>query len=156
MSYCTAPYCKYRHTHNILSHKCNRCGKYGHILGEEFLIPIDEQCTIEGCQHKETHTKTGHQCRACDKYGHSFHTCNVFDLEKMIKLYEELSPENTDPIYLIRYNGMGTFLCFRKKGNKMEYFNIDQYGFDEDRFPELLEFIKGYKPLRKCDLITTD
>lgn len=162
MTYCTVSECSHSESHNILSHRCEKCKDYGHGLdfhngmSQKTIIPIpsSHHCKIEGCQHPKTHLTMGHQCRICDSYGHGFNECeNIFSSPSN---FIKLDVKSDNAIYVIAYSGMGSYLFFRKSNENMKFetFSMNegdwgQYGHSQ--VPQLKKFLEGHKPYRPCD-----
>jgi len=154
--YCTIVGCDSPDTHNIASHKCTYCNKYGHNFQlcnffqfphEIIEIPVNKQCKIKGCLHSKSHTNGGHQCRLCKTYGHSYLDCQYVHPKELLCVIKN----QEGPIYIAIYDGMGFYIFYRRKDSNREFetFNMGPYG----NMTELMNFIKGYFPLRECDRV---
>ena len=90
MSSCQVRGCRFIHSHVTMSHKCGKCGIYGHgqiecgiqhkiikLHNDHSLdkLPNSEHCKIPNCPMKELHNTESHHCQFCGNR-HSERKCD--------------------------------------------------------------------------------
>ena len=91
---CQVAFCRFKHCHTTIGHKCGSCGQYGHgqtecgnqeaidSLRQYYDDKLDRKdwCLFTSCKHPWSHTTLGHHCHLCNGT-HSSSDCLIKPLE---------------------------------------------------------------------------
>lgn len=163
--FCSAPKCRFPHTHVLAAHRCSLCTLNGHSQPQcgknhkmntdqmSTRIPVHLQCTVSGCHFPTFHTTEGHCCILCGRRnGTHLKLCPItiphFDTDMHIK------PKTMPSFghYIVDYAGMGCQIYCRNNHGTYEYFFLHsdsqgQYGEDTSELPFVNAFVLGYMPM---------
>lgn len=142
---CKVKYCRFSSFHTTKSHRCGRCGEFGHgqiecrhaeqkqelqqYFHEE--LPPDKWCKFDYCEYRKYHTTQSHYCKFCRELHHSINDCIYKDLtetESFLGNEYDLQTRfaNFDNFYVVNYAGMGNSLTIRKKRGIIQSIYMDQ------------------------------
>lgn len=160
--FCSAPYCRFSHTHVLAAHRCSlcklnghsqpQCGKYYRTDASQMSvrIPVHCRCTVQGCHFPTYHTSEGHCCVLCgQRDGTHLKLCPIivpqFDKSSFIKSDSKPSSGH----YMSEYGGQGCQNYCRNNHGTYEYFflhgdSYGQYGEDTSELPLVNAFTLGY------------
>ena len=176
-NYCIVQGCRFPSTHLTKSHKCGKCGRFGHGQIEchnSFMIeqlksnsvtiklPHVSYCTSLTCPCPWTHTSESHYCSQCqDRHCESVCTmgCVIMgDPEEIQRVIQEARTKfgsTPGKIFTTIYSGQGCdWYAKRNDNNKMIslfFMHCDswgQFGPKTDHRSKLKNFCYGY---RDCD-----
>lgn len=176
-NYCIVQGCRFPSTHLTKSHKCGKCGRFGHgqvecrnqslidqlnITSKSIKLPSHLNCTSIFCPCPWTHTSESHYCSQCQER-HQESVCksgcvimgDPEEIQRVIKEAKQLFGTKSGKIYGTVYSGQGcNWYVKRNEINKpisLFFMHCDswgQFGPQSDDRSKLKNFCYGY---RDCD-----
>lgn len=173
-SYCIVQGCRFPSTHLTSSHKCGKCGKFGHGQAEchnSFMIdqlksnsvtiklPHALYCKSLSCPCPWSHTSESHYCSQCQER-HLESACRTgcvimgdpIEIRRVIQEASKLFGTKPEKIYTTIYAGQGSmWYAKRNDSNKpislffMHSDSWGQCGPKADDREKLKNFCNGYR-----------
>jgi hypothetical protein len=175
-NYCIVQGCRFPSTHLTKSHKCGKCGRFGHgqmechnpilidqlkIKSSSIKFPHSLYCTSLSCPCPWSHSSESHYCSQCQERHLETacpRRCDIMsdpnEIKRVIKEAEQKFGSTPGKIYTTVYSGQGCDWYVKRNGinkpNSLFFMHGDawgQYGPETGDYGKLQKFCYGYRDI---------